>query len=282
MTHRASNLGRFSPAAALLLITALPLSAAPQGAAVDNVLRDFRPSGDYILMVGGKEVAADIYQSERAAAILVISSAFTSPVLLEPRTGLAESVSVMKVAKKPDGSVDLLADAVLAPQGQIQFAEEAVNFTAEGRGGTLKPRPPLLGLRRSAEVTQHNPEYLGGQRAYKTNPQAVAALKKEARPVVVRVYYGSWCPHCRQMVPHALRVEQELKGSPSTVHFEFWGLPPQFGNDPEAKRMGVKAVPTGIVYLNGKEAGRITGTTWESPENTLVAILSGHPPAATD
>jgi thiol-disulfide isomerase/thioredoxin len=280
MMHRASILGRFSPATAFLLATALPLSAAAQGAAADNVLRDFRPTGDYILMVGGKEVAADIYQSERAAAILVISSAFTSPVLLEPRTGMAESVSVMKVAKKPDGSVDLLADAVLAPQGQIQFADEAVSFTAEGRSGALKPRPPLLGLRGAAEVTQHNPEYLTGARAYKTNAQAVATLKKEKRPVLVRIYYGSWCPHCRQMVPHALRVEQELKASPSTVHFEYWGLPPKFGNDPEAMKMGVKAVPTGVVYVNGKESGRIAGTTWESPENTLIAILSGHPPAA--
>jgi thiol-disulfide isomerase/thioredoxin len=275
----------------LVLVLALTASAAraqatapapsPSPSPSDNVLREFRPSGDYILVVGGKEVQADIYQSERAAAILVLSSAFPSPVLLEPRTGMAETVSVMKVAKQADGSIDLLADAVLAPQGQIQLAEDAVNFSAEGRSGSLKPKPPLLGPRRAPEVVQHNPEYTTGIRAYKTNARALAELKKEKRPVQVRIYYGSWCPHCRQMVPHALKVEQELKGSPSTVHFEYWGLPQQFGNDPEAKKMGVKAVPTAVIYLGGKEAGRITGTEWEAPETALTGVLSGHPVAAS-
>jgi thiol-disulfide isomerase/thioredoxin len=271
MTHR------MVLAFALAASTAAAQAPAPS----DNVLREFRPSGDYVLTVGGKEVPAEIYQSERAAAILVVSSAFPSPVLLEPRTGMAETVSVMKMAKQPDGSIDLLADAVLAPQGQIQFAEDAVSFSAEGRSGALKPKPPLLGLRRAAEVTQHNPEYALGARTYKTNPHAIANLRKEGRPVQVRIYYGSWCPHCRQMVPHALRIEQELKGSQSGVRFEYWGLPQAFGNDPEAKKMGVKAVPTGVVYLNGKEAGRITGNAWESPETALNEILSAHPAAAS-
>ena len=123
-----------------------PRLAAQVSTPSDNVLREFRPTGDYILVVGGKEVPAEIYQSERAAAILVVSSAFSSPVLLEPRTSMAETVSVMKVAKQPDGSIDLLADAVLAPQGQLQLTEEAVSFTAEGHAAALKPRPPLLGL----------------------------------------------------------------------------------------------------------------------------------------
>src|ERR1700732_5001766 len=168
----------------LVLVLALTASAAaaqapaPAPSPSDNVLREFRPSGDYILVVGGKEVQADIYQSERAAAILVLSSAFPSPVLLEPRTGMAETVSVMKVAKQPDGSIDLLADAVLAPQGQIQLAEGAVNFSAEGRSGPLKPKPALLGPRRAAEVVQHNPEYTTGARAYKANARALAELKK--------------------------------------------------------------------------------------------------------
>jgi hypothetical protein len=65
-------------------------------------------------------------------------------------------------------------------------------------------------------------------------------------------------------------VEDELKGS--KVKFEYFGLPHDM-NDPEAKRLKVSGVPTGIVYVNGKEAGRITGNSWSTPETSLNTIL---------
>jgi thiol-disulfide isomerase/thioredoxin len=147
---------------------------------------------------------------------------------------------------------------------------------AVGISAALVPTPPLLGLRRVAEVTAHNPEYLPRAASYAPNPQAVAALKKEQRPVVVRVFYGSWCPHCREMVPHAIKLEQLLKGA--KIQFQYFGLPPRFGTDPPAMQNHIKAVPTGIVYINGKEIGRITNTAWTAPETTLVAILAGKAP----
>jgi thiol-disulfide isomerase/thioredoxin len=85
--------------------------------------------------------------------------------------------------------------------------------------------------------------------------------------VKITVFFGSWCPHCQQKVPIAMRLARELAGS--KVKFDFYGLPHGFSNDAQAQRYGVKAVPTGIVYVNGKEVGRISGDGWESPEATL-------------
>jgi thiol-disulfide isomerase/thioredoxin len=260
-------------AAVLGIFAALPARAKVPA---DNVLRDFQRIGDYVLAVNGKEVAAEIYQSQRAAAILIISSSFPSPVLLSPGAGSAETVNLMKLNKKPDGTIDLLSDAALAPQGPIDIQEEEIRFKADGRTAELKTAPPLLGPRRIDEVTAHNPEYLPRAASYGLNPQAVAALKKEQRPVTVRIFYGSWCPHCREMVPHAIRLQQALRGA--RIHFEYFGLPPRFGTDPPAKQNGIKGVPTGIVFVNGREVGRITGTGWTAPESTLVAILSGKAP----
>ncbi|HVT18724.1 MAG TPA: thioredoxin family protein [Thermoanaerobaculia bacterium] len=259
----------------LILTSVIGVSALAQGIPADNVLRDFHQIGDYILVVDGKEVpAAEIYQSERAgSAILVLSSAFPSPLLLSPRSNTVEAVNLMKVAKKRDGTVDLLADAVLAPQGALELSDENVLFTIAGHKAALKPKPPLLGLRRAAEVTAHNPEYLTGIKAYTSNGPAIAALKKERQPVTVRVYYGSWCPHCRMMVPHALKIEQQLQGS--KIRFEYFGLPQNFSNDPAALKAGVKGVPTGIVFVNGKETGRIRDHAWSSPESALRDILDG-------
>lgn len=252
---------------------ALRRAAWAQGVPADSVLRDFRRTGDYLLLVQGKQVPVEIYQSERAAALLILSSSLPSPALLSSGSRTAATVNLMKIQKKPDGSIDLLADAVLAPQGPIQFAGEDVNFAVDGRQATLRPQPPLLGLKRAAEVTAHNPEYETGAKSYVVNQQTIAALKKERQPVTVRVFYGSWCPHCRIMVPHALKVERELKGA--NIHFEYFGLPHNFNNDPEAKKMNVNSVPTGVVFVNGKEVGRIESDAWESPESALKNILTG-------
>lgn len=270
MTQLAST-RRLLLAAALLAGLALRLPRPAAAQVADPQLRDFQRISDYVLSVNGKEVASEIYQSQRAAALLVISSALPSPVLLSPAHGAAETVNLMKVQKKPDGSIDLLAGAVLAAQGPIDFQEEMVGFKADGRVALLKPMPPLVGMHRVEEVEAHNPEYVPRAAAYAPNPVAVAALRKESRPVTVRIFFGSWCPHCREMVPHAIKLQEQLKGS--NIHFEYYGLPPHFGNDPAARTNAISGVPTGLVYVNGKETGRLIGTSWNSPEGALLGIL---------
>jgi len=261
------------------LVSLAPAPAAGQSVPADHVLRDFERTGDYRLVVNGKQVPAEIYLSQRAAAILVISSsAFLSPVLLTPGLGVAQTVNLMKVQKKPNGSIDLLSDAVLSTQGALDIQDEEVHFKADGISAALVTTPPLLGLRSANEVTAHNPEYLPRAASYTPNPQAVAALKKEPRPVTVRVFYGSWCPHCREIVPHVVKLEQQLRGS--KIRFEYFGLPPRFGTEPQAVQNNIKAVPTAIVYFAGKEIGRIADNAWTTPEATLAAILGGKAPPA--
>lgn len=266
--------------AALLsgLVALAPAPAAGQRVPADHVLRDFERTGDYLLMINGKQVPAEIYLSQRAAAILVMSSAFLSPVLLTPGLGVAQTVNLMKVQKKPNGSIDLLSDAVLSTQGALDVQDEEVHFKADGISAALVTAPPLLGLRRTDEVTAHNPEYLPRAASYTPNAQAVAALKKEQRPVIVRIFYGSWCPHCREIVPHVIKLELLLRGA--KIRFEYFGLPPNFGKEQPAIQNNIKAVPTGIVYLGGKEIGRVADNAWTSPETALAAILGGKAPPA--
>jgi hypothetical protein len=71
----------------------------------------------------------------------------------------------------------------------------------------------------------------------------------------------------------AIRLARELQGS--KVKIDFYGLPHGFANDPQAQRYGVKSVPTGIVFKNGKEVGRISADGWAVPENTLRNLVSG-------
>lgn len=251
---------------ALLLALLVPAASLAQ--------KGFQSSGDYKVVIDGKAVPAEVYQSQNPPALLVLSSSLSSPVLLTPRAGTVETVNLMKVAKQPDGSVDLLAGAVVAPAGQFQMQGENVTFAYEGKKVSLNPKPPLTGLHQAGALKTHSPEYLRTAQGYNPNGQAIAVLKKGTRPVTVRVVFGSWCPHCRQHIPYLLKVEEQLKGS--KIKFEYFGLPrpPEAWKHPEVKRLGINGVPTGIVYVNGKEVGRITGEGWEAPEVQLSRMVA--------
>lgn len=271
MMHKRSALS--AAALALALLAAAVPAVQSQGVPSDNLLRGFQPLGDYLLIINGKPVAGEIYQNEMPA-VLVISSSLASPILLTPRAGTVQTVPIMKISKQKNGSVDLLADAVLGTVGPFQQSGDNVSFNYQGKSVTLNPKPPLVGVHASQELKTHNPSYARTASTYTPNGAAIASLKK-AKPATVRVYFGSWCPHCRQHVPLMLKVEDQLKGS--KVKFEYFGLrkPPEGWNDPEIKKVNVRGVPTGIVYVGGKEIGRITGESWDAPEVQLNKILTG-------
>jgi len=262
-----------------VLAAASPAAAAlAQGVPSDTTLRGFQPSSEYILVVNGNPVpAAEIYKKDQPPAILILTSALPSPVLMAPGAGNVETVNLMKVAKQKDGTVDLLADAVLAPVGPFQVdSSGSPTFTYQGKKVSLTPRPALRGLRKGSELLANIPEYVHNSQGYKPNAAAIAALKADRKPVTVHVVFGSWCPHCREHVPLLLRVENEVKNP--NIKFEYYGIdtPPEGWKDPEVKRLGVKGIPTAIVYVNGLQAGRIEGATdWSAPEVALSKVING-------
>lgn len=281
MTH-----SRIVPGALLALLIAAtataapakPAPAAPKAAAVDNVLNGFTRTGEYLLMVNGKPVpSAEIYRNERLPAYLIVTPAFPNPVLLMAGAMTVETVAAPKLLRQPDGTMAVAADADTRPQGKFQIQGAQVVFASEGRKASLGSNPPLLGTHPAPDLKNHSPEYMVGARNYTPKPAVIAALKKEKKPVKVKVFFGSWCPHCKQHLPYLLRVEDEIRGSGTSIQFEYYGLPKGFSNEPEAKKYNVDGVPLAIVFVNGREAGRISGGGWESPETSLSNILAGKP-----
>jgi len=273
-----STLSRALPV--LLLLAAAAPQARAQAAPSDSVLRGFQRSGIRILVVNGQEdKGAEIYLNENIPAYLILPGAPSalSPILLTPRAQTVETVSLAKVVRQKDGTADLLADAVLTPQGGFKVEGEKVTFTVEGKQLVLAPNPPLLGLKTSADLKAHHPEYARKAEAYKPDPAALQALRKTAKPVNVRVFFGSWCPFCREHVPLLLKVEDELRAAKSSkIHFEYYGMPHDF-NDLEVKRLNIKTVPTAVITLDGREIGRMQAADWDVPEATLAKILAASP-----
>ncbi len=272
----------------VLALTALaiaPFSAQGQVAAeavqaqgqvtADAVLRDFDLTGDYELEVDGKvQLKAKVYQSRTAGVILVRSSALESPLLFNPRAGSVQTVSLMSLNQRPDGRVDIMADAEVIPLGSFKMEGSDVVFTAFGQQGTIRPKPPLTGLKNAAELLEYSAAYEQKASLYEPDAGDVASLRSRTKDVRVKVYFGSWCPFCKTYIPRMLSVDQALAGSKVSV--EYYGLPkPPFDDEPEVKKAQLHGIPTGIVYVEGREVGRIEKQMWMQPEKTLLRLLSG-------
>lgn len=258
--------------AAVLTLGGQPLIAQPVPA--DAVFSGFKLNGDYLFDLGGKTLEhAEIYLSDRAAAYLIIAPELSSPLLISPRTQSIESVSFMKVAKREDGSIDLLADASFNRLGGFRLEKQEVVFDIKGQTAKLKAKPPLLGEQYAEGLREYKPEYARLADEYTPTAPALAALKKQAEDVRVRVYFGTWCPVCGRLVPRVIRVAEELAGS--KVAFEYYGLPQPMSDDPVTESKNLRAVPTAIIYAGDKEIGRLTGADLNSPEKSISKLVNG-------
>jgi len=257
---------------ALAVVAALP-ARGQQATPSDSVLRGFQATGEYVLLVNGQaDAGSEVFVNRNLPAYLILPTTL-SPILITPGAGTVATVPKAKIVRQKDGTVDLLADAVTKPQGKLVIGDGRVDFTTEGKKAALGPKPPLLGLKKSAELKKHSPEYVQGAKAYSPNPVSIAKLKSQAAPVRVLVFFGSWCPHCKEMLPHLLRVEDEIKGS--KIQFDYRGIPRDF-KDPEVQRLNVGNVPTAVVYDGkGREIGRLTNNDWTAPEVALSVMLGG-------
>lgn len=234
---------------------------------------DFELVDDYVLEVDGEpSPVASLYASSQTRALLVISQDLPAPVLLWPGSRRVETLQMLKVARKAGGFVEILPDPVIAVHAPFRVEPPDIEFTVEGIEATLAPKPPLLGLRDVDEMIQYSSAYAQRAETYTPSVEAIESLRGSDRSVRVRVFFGSWCPACGQMVPRLMKVERELDDS-SPVDVEYYGLPRGFAGEPEAAKYGIDGVPTAVVFEGDAEIGRIKGSEWRSPEETLSNLL---------
>ncbi len=238
----------------------------------DSLFKGFEPTGDFVLFVDGQvDQTAGIYQQSRIPAFLVLPTQSSSPFLLVPRTKAVQTVHIMKITKQANGDLDLAADAVFEQSGEFRLDGTALLFEVDGHSFRLADKPPLLGLHRGAELSGYSPSYARLADEYQPAASSLAALRSETRDVHVRVYFGSWCPFCGRYVPRIVRVAREIAGS--KVKIDFYGFPPGISGDPVAAQAKINSVPTGVVFVNGREVGRLQSDDWNAPEKSLERLL---------
>lgn len=261
----------------LSVILVLPLFLS-MGAAEANdahpTLRNFQRTGQYMLHVDGKPIPdARIYRSSQAFAYLVIADPFDVAVLVLQRKRCVESVTPEEMAKRADGGVDVKKDVVPCSLGSFRIEGPDVAFKVGDVRARLVPKPPLKGRHGVAALVQHTPEYARAAKAYKPDPESLRILKATGKRAKVVLFFGSWCTFCNRFLPNTMRVEEAMKDT--AVKFEYVGLPPPPAAwvSEDASRNGVKKLITGVIYVDGREVGRLVGEPWIRPERSLLPYL---------
>jgi thiol-disulfide isomerase/thioredoxin len=254
------------------LLAAAPLHSRAQNASEDPLIEELYPIGDYVLEIDNQlDPDAKLYISEKRPAVLVTTPKLAAAVVLFPGDKSVKTVPHDQVTERPDGSVDLnLNDAIDEPKLQVLAAW--VSFSVDGRALMLKEAPWLLGAQEVPAMLEHNPEYVWRYNAYTPNQETLKELTSQTADVKVRIFFGSWCAHCRRYVPSMMKVDEAL--AESRIHIDYYGLPRSWNRHPVAGPLNITAVPTAIVTVGGKEAGRITGNQWQRPEEILKSILA--------
>ena len=262
----------------------LPLGAAgvlaPRAASADDQIihatfREFYRTGKYTLYIDGTDQEdARIYQSRRAGAFLVLGSSHGKALLLEPREKTVSDVPIAQVAERPDKGVDLVKDAEITRLGELRIDKGGLAVALEGLRARLQPQPYLIGRKSAEDVLLHSPEYERAGSSYTPSASDIRKIKAADEEVEVVVFFGSWCPTCKMLLPRILKVNEAIEGSKLKItyyglHKKGSGAPP----DKNLDRYGVKHIPTGVVLVDGKHRGNISSRSFSRPERALADLV---------
>ncbi len=234
----------------------------------------FEPIDAYQLEVDGKlDAKAEIFLQRKLPAFLVLPAGSNTPLLVAVRSRAVQSVNIMKMTKSDAGTMDLASDAVIGVKGSLEQDDSGFSFVADGRRYRLVEKPDFLGLSRASALEQYSDSYRDLALAYEPDQASLKAIQEAKGRVQVRIYHGSWCPFCKRYVPRVIKVSNLIKKDNITI--DFYGLPKGISSDPVAGQARINSVPTGVIFVDGKEVGRIEKDDWQAPEKALAKLLAG-------
>lgn len=218
------------------------------------------PIFDFELEVDGKPAPEARFFAEARGPLLVVSDPnLESAALIDRSTKVVTAVDSDKVV------VDLNSDTLNIPAGAMENAPtttftvnaaEVVFYLGSSRLKIL-PKNPLVGPATEKEILAHSPVYRRGIDMYQPDQAEISRIRSVDGPVDVEVYFGTWCSHCKILVPKFVKV-MRMVNNPN-LRVSWTGVPKSISSYPPAQKKGIKGIPTFIFSRGGKELGRIPG-----------------------
>jgi hypothetical protein len=121
-------------------------------------------------------------------------------------------------------------------------------------------------------ILEHCPAWRDRVAAYQPDAEALNKLRGLGREVRIEVYFGSWCSDSEAHVSEFFKV-LDLLDSPA-VQAIYVGVPrDKAKRAPFYQEKDIVRLPTFVVLVDGREAGRIIETPERTIEEDLVKIL---------
>ncbi|CAL4959301.1 unnamed protein product [Urochloa decumbens] len=124
----------------------------------------------------------------------------------------------------------------------------------------LRCSPPALGLRRGTAPSRRGSAALRVEAKKQTFSSFDELLEKSDKPLLVD-FYATWCGPCQYMVPILQEVSEKLSDKIQVVKIDtekYTSI---------ASRYRIEALPTFIIFKNGKPCYRFEGAL---PANQLI------------
>lgn len=254
---------------ALLALLPAAASYAAEGAATMR----FLPIGVFLFELDGEVLEdAEIYHSPEAAAILVMAPELPHPIAVVPRNQTVQRLAAADLHKE-GGVVTWSSKGEKTAIGEYRLVDNKPRFDLAGKEARFLDKPPLLGPTSIEDIVEYDASYRYRADQYEPQPVYMGELEKLSSDVLVKVYFSTQCKVCQELLPHMIKVIEELDNP--NFSFEFFGLPLPATGHPVAEEMNVKGFPTGIVFIDGREVGRAEGHRWRFPSMALHHIIRG-------
>jgi thiol-disulfide isomerase/thioredoxin len=138
----------------------------------------------------------------------------------------------------------------------------------------LPGQAELLGPITPEDILQSLPDWRSVAASYSPNPQIIAQLQGIREAIQIQIFLGTWCPDSKQHVSSYFKV-MDLVQNP-LLRTTYIGLPRNKAERQEyTQGKTIERIPTFIVTINGREAGRIVETPRASVEEDLWEIIRG-------
>ncbi len=232
-----------------------------------NLARSWYRNYEYGVELDGKLLPeAGLYQIVGKATMLVFGPKMDSAYVWSLDPKVVRPVGKDQITERNEDEV-LLAESSFSNASPIPWMQDgptAVVFYAGPERLKIVRLPPIIGPTTLDEILDHSPQYRRGMEEYRPKPEAVALLRTLRQRVEIEVWFGSWCPHCRVVVPRFLKTMQASANA--NIAITYHGVPRDLAGYAPIAEKQVKGLPTFIFLKNGKEIGRIRG---EPPQGTI-------------
>lgn len=237
--------------------------------------RMWQENFDYRVQIDGVlSPQARLFSSNGRPSMLLMAPELKQPIVLQVDGREVMMVNAAAIEGGPVPDKVILPDSEIhGPASPYTMNGDVVVFFLDGRKVQLMRKPPIVGAMTMEEILVQLPAYRKGMEAYSPAESDTSYLRAYRFPVQIEVFFGSWCPHCRETVPRFLKTINVI--SNANIKVSMVGVPvPPFIDYPPAKEKSVQGVPTFIVYAEDKEIGRVNSIPGDSSvEHELVKVL---------